>query len=111
MEEMDESTFGEYPTLLIAAGKYKTKVTKKFQNRKPWTAPNPNLIMAVIPGTVIDVFVKPGQSVKKGETLLILEAMKMQNQILMPFNGKIKSVFVKAEEKVPKKFIMIEIMQ
>jgi biotin carboxyl carrier protein len=53
--------------------------------------------------------VKPGQEVKKGETLLILEAMKMQNQITMPFNGKIKRVNVKPDEVVKKKHVMIEI--
>jgi biotin carboxyl carrier protein len=63
----------------------------------------------VIPGTIIDVFVKSGQSVKQGETLLILEAMKMQNQILMPFDGKLKKVYVSADEKIAKNRLMIEI--
>jgi biotin carboxyl carrier protein len=109
MDEMDENMYGEYMTLFIAAGKYKTQFTKKFANRKNWIAPDPKLIKAVIPGTIIDVLVKPGQSVKKGETMMILEAMKMQNQILMPFDGKIKKVNVKPEERVPKQFVMIEI--
>jgi biotin carboxyl carrier protein len=109
MEEMDENNYGESFTLMIASGKYKTQITKKFQNRKVWVVPNPNLISAVIPGTIIDVYVKPGQSVKKGEVLLILEAMKMQNQILMPFDGKIKTINVKPDERIPKKFVMIEL--
>lgn len=109
MEEMDESTYGEFPTLLIAAGKFKTRTTRKFENRKPWMAPNMNHVVSVLPGTVIDVLVKQGQTVKKGETLMIVEAMKMQNQILMPFDGKIKKINVKAEDKITKDFVMIEI--
>jgi biotin carboxyl carrier protein len=109
MEEMDENNFGEFPTILLAAGKFKTKVTRKFENRKPWKAPNSKNISAVLPGTIIDVLVKQGQTVKRGETLLILEAMKMQNQILMPFDGKIRKINVKPEDRVPKEFIMVEI--
>jgi biotin carboxyl carrier protein len=109
MEEYDESTLGEFHTLFISSGIYKTQLTKKFQNRIPWQAPNPKLINAVIPGTIIDILVKNGQSVKKGETLIILEAMKMQTQILMPFDGIIKNICVKPDEKVPKKQLMIEL--
>jgi biotin carboxyl carrier protein len=106
---IDENNFGEYPTLLISSGKYKTEVTKKFEKRTAWEVPNPKMIKAVIPGTIVDVLVKAGQSVKKGETLLILEAMKMQNQIRMPFDGKIKKVYVVPEERIAKHHLMIEI--
>lgn len=110
MENVDEQDFGEYPTLLISSGLYKTELTKKYQNRKKWVVPNPKQIIAVIPGTIVDVFVKAGQEVKKGETLLMLEAMKMQNMILMPFDGKIKKVYVKADEVIKKMTLMIEIL-
>jgi biotin carboxyl carrier protein len=109
MDEIDEKNFGEFQTLMISSGKYKTELTKKFINRKEWIVPNPKKIAAIIPGTIIDVYVKNGQKVKKGETLLILEAMKMQNRILMPFDGKIKKVFVKPDEKIPKNFLMVEL--
>lgn len=110
MEDMNENEFGEYPTLSISSGLYKTELTKKFKERKNWVAPNPKMIFTVIPGTVLDVYVKSGQEVKKGEILLILEAMKMQNQILMPFDGKIKKVHVKADEILKKNHLMIEIV-
>lgn len=109
MENIEEKDFGEYPTLITGSGLYKTELTKKYQNRKKWELPDPKLIDAVIPGTILDVFVKNGQQVKKGEILLILEAMKMQNQITMPFDGKIKKVNVVPDEVVKKKHIMIEI--
>ena len=84
-------------------------LTKKFKNRKVWEAPNPNNIISYIPGTIIELNVKPGQKVKQGELLLRLEAMKMQNRIDMPFDGIIKSVNVNVGVKIPKNFLMIEI--
>ena len=109
MEHLDENQFGEYPTLFLGSGKYKTETTKKFRNRKNWEAPNPKLVQTVIPGTIIDIFVKEGQMVKEGETVLILEAMKMQNQILMPFDGKIKQISVAVNQRIKKAELMFEI--
>jgi len=108
-ENTDDRFLGEYPTILLSSGIYKTELSKKFENRKKWVAKDPKKIFTVIPGTIIDVLVKPGQTVKKGEILLILESMKMQRSIIMPFDGKIKSVFVKADDKIPRDFMMIEI--
>ena len=110
MENMDEQEFGEYPILSISSGLYRTELTKKFQNRKKWETHDPKKIIAFIPGTIVDIFVKTGQEVKKGETLLILEAMKMQNLIAMPFDGKIKKVHVKPEEIIKKSTLMIELL-
>ena len=110
MEHMNENDFGEYPTLSISSGLYKTELTKKFKERKNWKAPDPKKIYTVIPGTILDVYVKPGQAMKKGEIILILEAMKMQNQILMPFDGKIKKVHIKPDDVLKKNHLMIEIL-
>lgn len=99
----------EFVDFAVTARKYKTLLTKKFKNRKEWEAPNPNNIKSYIPGTIIELNVKPGQKVKQGELLLRLEAMKMQNRIDMPFDGIIKSVNVNVGEKIPKNFLMIEI--
>ena len=45
-----------------------------------------------MPGTVLDVKVAQGASVKKGDILLILEAMKMENEILAPCDGTVKQI-------------------
>jgi len=109
MEELDDNLMGEFPTLLTSSGQYRTELTKKYINRKKWVKPDPLKICAIIPGTIIDVYVKNGQKVQKGETILVLEAMKMQNQILMPFDGKIKKVYIKPDEKIAKNHLMIEL--
>ena len=88
---------------------YKTYPNKMFENRKKWEVPNPNHVLSYIPGTIIKVNVTKGETIKQGEELLILEAMKMQNRITMPFLGKIKSVNIKEGQRIPKSYIMIEI--
>jgi len=93
----------------ILSMKYKTKLTKKFENRTQYEAPNPNHIISYIPGTIVEIKVKEGQKVKEGESLLILEAMKMRNQIEMPRDGKVKSIMVVEGDRIPKNRVMVEI--
>lgn len=64
-------------------------------------------LTAFIPGTIVDVKVKVGQQVKQGEILVILDAMKMHNRILSPFNTTVKEVNVKTGDKVVKGFVMV----
>ena len=49
-------------------------------------------VKAPVPGTVLDIRVEPGQQVAQGEILVILEAMKMENEIAAPAAGKVASV-------------------
>lgn len=86
----------------------KTAFTKKFANRKPYVPPDPRRLTAFIPGTIIKVFVKDKAKVKKGDNLLSLQAMKMNNLILAPFDGTIKKVYVKPGEVVVKNYLLVE---
>ncbi len=63
-------------------------------NRKA-EANNPSHIGASMPGNVLKVLVEPGERVKKGQHLVLTEAMKMETSIQSPFNGTIKEVLVK----------------
>ena len=65
-------------------------------------------IMAPMPGLVLEVSVEPGQEVKEGSPLLILEAMKMENVIKSPADCVIKSVNVSKGEAVEKNYLLIE---
>lgn len=96
--------------LQIEETKYRTTFTKKFENRKTYVAHDPGKIISYLPGTIIDVLVKPGQDIKQGKTLVILEAMKMMNKIVMPANGKIKTVHVKKGDVIAKGRIIVEII-
>lgn len=96
-------------SLVVQGAVYKTNYTWKFENRVNYESPNENHIYSFIPGTIIDIFVKPKQKVAEGETLLLLEAMKMENQVRMPFDGQIIKVHVKKDEIVPKRKLMLEI--
>jgi len=58
------------------------------------------LIFSPMPGKVVKINVKPGDEVKKGAVLLIVEAMKMENNIIAPKDGKIEKVNVKAGKMV-----------
>jgi biotin carboxyl carrier protein len=66
-------------------------------------------IKAPMPGKIIDVLVREGATVLRGEPLIILEAMKMQNEILSPVNGTIVKVAAKANTNVMKDDLLIEI--
>lgn len=57
-------------------------------------------IKAPISGQISEIFVKEGDFVKKGEKLLYLSAMKMENEIVSEFEGRIKKVLVKKDQKV-----------
>lgn len=57
-------------------------------------------IRAPMPGLVLDVSVVPGQPVEAGQRLVILEAMKMENELRAPRGGSVKSVHVTKGEKV-----------
>lgn len=87
---------------------YRTMLTQKYKERKPYKKPDPNQIKAFIPGTIRRVYVKEGQAVKKKERLLVLEAMKMRNYIRAPFDGKIKKIHVDISSPVYKDQLLIE---
>jgi biotin carboxyl carrier protein len=66
-------------------------------------------IKAPMPGLVIDVTVKEGQEVKEGDRLLILEAMKMENSIMIHANATIKRVAVTPGQAVDKGQVLVEL--
>lgn len=65
-------------------------------------------IRAPMPGLVLNVMVQEGQEVNKGDNLLVLEAMKMENIIKSPSSGVVKKVLVNKGLKVEKNEILIQ---
>ncbi|WP_028398882.1 pyruvate carboxylase [Ectobacillus panaciterrae] len=70
---------------------------------------NPNHINATMPGTVIKLLVKTGDQVKKGESVAITEAMKMETTVQAPFSGVVKEVYVKDGEAIQTGDLLIEL--
>lgn len=70
---------------------------------------NPNHINATMPGTVIKVVVKEGDKVKKGDSLAITEAMKMETTVQAPFSGIVKKVHVKDGEAIQTGDLLLEL--
>jgi biotin carboxyl carrier protein len=67
-------------------------------------------LKAPMPGLVVSVPVSEGQDVKKGQVILILESMKMQNELKAPRDGVIQRIKVKAGESVEQKQTLLSVM-
>lgn len=93
---------------IVDGDKYRTRLSKKYTLRKPYEPIDPKKITAFIPGTIRKVLINEGKKVNKGDELLILEAMKMNNTMLSPMEGVISKVLVKPGQIVSKKQLLIE---
>ncbi len=81
----------------------KEKIVKKEKgSSEPVTAP--------LPGTIIEIMVKPGDVIKKGEVLLVMEAMKMENRIRAEKEGVVESVNVTKGSSVLQGEILIQLV-
>ena len=94
-------------SLEIGGTEYITRYNKKFPPVKKWARPNEMEVLAFIPGTIQKIFVREGQRVEPGDDLLVLEAMKMRNQLKSAISGVIKQIYVKEGEQVPKHHLLI----
>ena len=72
------------------------------------TAKKINDVKAPMPGMVLSILVGEGQQVKKGESLLVLEAMKMENVLKSPADGIIKKIIVQKGTAVEKNQLLIQ---
>ncbi len=66
-------------------------------------------VTAPLPGTVLDIKVKEGQEVNQGDVVILLEAMKMENEIAAPTSGKVSQILVKTGDAVNGGDVMISI--
>jgi biotin carboxyl carrier protein len=58
------------------------------------------VVPAPLGGSIMEIKVKPGEQVKKGQVLLTLEALKMENEIVAPENGTVGQIFVQPKDSV-----------
>ncbi len=82
--------------------------TSSDTNGRP-RATQPGHVTTSMPGTIVEVMVSEGDTVKAGDAVLITEAMKMETEIQAPISGTIKSIFVKKGDMVTPDEMLIEI--
>ena len=66
-----------------------------------------NDVKAPMPGLILEIKVRPGQEVKKGDPIMILEAMKMENILKSPGDGVVKEVKVQEKQNVEKNQVLL----
>jgi biotin carboxyl carrier protein len=66
----------------------------------PVAAAGPSVMKSPLPGKILKVHAAPGKSFERGDTLLIIEAMKMENEILAPRDCVVAEVFVETNQSV-----------
>ena len=91
------------PTPVAAAPKAQAPAVKAF----PTAAQGAVAIKAPMPGTIMKVNVTVGQAVKKGDVVLVLEAMKMENEIVAPQDGTVASIAVSVGASVESGEVML----
>ncbi len=86
-----------------------TTIKKKGIIPKTTIQGSGNGVPAPLPGLIVDILVKENSSVKSGQTIAIMEAMKMENQIQAPHDGSISKIFVNKGDSVAEGDIILEI--
>lgn len=98
------------PKLVRSQAVPSTELGKSEQRTSSPTAPKgTGYVKSPLPGVVLQVYIKEGDQVKVGTKLLMLEAMKMENNINADKDGIIKSIKVKAGDSVLEGDVLIEI--
>jgi 3-methylcrotonyl-CoA carboxylase alpha subunit len=64
-----------------------------------------------MPGRIVKIFVEVGDKISKGQELLVVEAMKMENKIISPFDGVVKDIFYSAGDQIEANVPLMEIEQ
>jgi biotin carboxyl carrier protein len=98
----------QYTTFVLDDTGYQTTTTPKFDRRKRYAAKDPKKLTAFIPGVIRRVDAAPGQKVSWGQRVLVLEAMKMKNDVAAPVEGVVKAVHVAVGQMVTKDQMLIE---
>jgi len=104
----DASALKTDTTLEVDDTAFETALTRKFAKRAAYVPPDPRKVLCFIPGIVRKVHVKPGQKVRRGDHLLVLDAMKMENDITAPADGTIRTIPAVPGQMVTKGQVLIE---
>lgn len=106
--EVEEITGGVTSQAQVSAPEPQVQATPKVENKAPQAPKTPKteapkkvvasagqeVVKAPMPGTILKINAREGEEVKEGQVLIILEAMKMENEIVAPRDGKVVSIAV-----------------
>jgi biotin carboxyl carrier protein len=95
--------------IIIDDTSYQTNSTPSYEKRKKWEKERETVVKSIIPGTIVDVFVNSGDKVKEGDRMLVIEAMKMNNQVYFHRDAVVKNVNVQRGSVVSKGEILLEL--
>ena len=95
---------GETHTVKIEGNIGPSKTVRSRRGRPGAQNEASGTIVSSIPGKVVSIDVKVGDRVEEGETILILEAMKMQNEISSPVSGVVTDIFVEEGQSIESNF-------
>ena len=84
-------------------------ITSTEPSAQPAEISDGSEIKAPMAGTILSVNVSPGQNVTQGDTLIVLEAMKMENEIVAPTDGVVGEVFVNSSDRVESDQVLLTI--
>lgn len=101
VEETDGSTVSAAP---VAAA---PKTAPAAAPKKAASATGGEPVKSPMPGTIVNVKVSAGQKVKSGDVLVIIEAMKMENEIMAPHDATVASVLVNKGESVDTDAVLV----
>lgn len=104
-EEVLIETLDEIPVQPAAEG---TRAAKPEAGGRP-QATEPGHVTTPIPGNVVQVFAEEGMKVKQGRQLLVIEAMKMENEVVAPIDGTVVAVLVSVGDSVKPNEVLVEI--
>ena len=102
---------GETHTVKIEGGIGPSKPVRSRRGRPKAQNESSGSIVSSIPGKVVSIDVQVGDNVEEGETILILEAMKMQNEISSPVSGVVTNIFVEEGQSVESNFELASVLK
>ena len=99
----------EKPTPIVRKPKPQSVKNEPVQPKASTSSGNLKSINSPLPGNILDIKVKEGDKVSKGTIVLIMEAMKMENNIVSEFDGVVAAIKVKTGQSVLQNDVLVEI--
>lgn len=101
---------GELYKVNVGATGLPSSQTKKAQSQASSGA-STNQILSPMPGIVVSIGVKAGDSVTRGQTVCVIEAMKMENNIAAPRDGEIELIDIKVGQEVGNRQLLVKLKE